>query len=140
MSYPLHHRVTTTTVTSTRSTAFPAQHLPSSGLLSCRPYTAWNSLPDFIKDMAISTDYFRGALKRICSLDSPVRTPGHNAPVIHLLTSALCILFVSLHNLLPQFLFSSLFLTYLLPYLSFPLRTDPLRFQAECRKRRLNLA
>jgi len=30
--------------------------------------------------------------------------------------------------------------TYLLPYLSFPLRIDPLRFQAGCRKRRLNLA
>ena len=29
---------------------------------------------------------------------------------------------------------------YLLPYLSFPLRTDPLRFQAGCRKSRLNLA
>jgi len=40
----------------------------------------------------------------------------------------------------PLILFSSLFLTYLLPYLSFPLRTDPLRFQAGCRKRRLNLA
>ena len=32
------------------------------------------------------------------------------------------------------------FLTYLLPYLSFPLRIDPLRLQAGCRKRRLNLA
>jgi len=31
------------------------------------------------------------------------------------------------------------FLTYLIPSLSFPLRTDPLRFQAGCRKRRLNL-
>ena len=36
--------------------------------------------------------------------------------------------------------FSSLFLTCLLPYLSFPSRIDPLRFQAACRKRRLNLA
>ena len=33
-----------------------------------------------------------------------------------------------------------LFLTYLLPYLTFPLTTDPLRFPAGCRKRRLNLA
>ena len=32
------------------------------------------------------------------------------------------------------------FLTYILPYLSFSLRIDPLCFQAECRKRRLNLA
>ena len=35
---------------------------------------------------------------------------------------------------------SGCFLTYLLPYLSFPLRIDPLRFQAGCCKRRLNLA
>ena len=34
----------------------------------------------------------------------------------------------------------SFFLTYLLPYLSFPLRIDLLRFQAGCHKRRLNLA
>ena len=32
------------------------------------------------------------------------------------------------------------FLTHLLPYLSFPLRIDPLHFQAGYRKRRLNLA
>ena len=32
------------------------------------------------------------------------------------------------------------FLTYLLHYLSFPLRIDPLRFHTGCRKRRLNLA
>jgi len=32
------------------------------------------------------------------------------------------------------------YLSYLLPYLSFPLRTDPLRFQAGSRKSRLNLA
>jgi len=36
--------------------------------------------------------------------------------------------------------FLHFFLTYFLPYLSFPLRIDPLRFQAGCRKRRLNLA
>jgi len=35
---------------------------------------------------------------------------------------------------------SGCFLTYLLPYLSFPLRIDPLRFQVGCCKRRLNLA
>ena len=38
----------------------------------------------------------------------------------------------------PTYPFSSLFLTYLLPYLSFTLRRDPLRFQARCHKRRLN--
>ena len=35
--------------------------------------------------------------------------------------------------------FSSLFHTYFLPYLFFPLRIDQLRFQARCRTRRLNL-
>ena len=40
----------------------------------------------------------------------------------------------------PLILFSSLFPSYLLPYLSFPLRTDPLCFPAGCCKRRLNLA
>ena len=37
-------------------------------------------------------------------------------------------------------LFCSLFLSYLLPYLSFPLRIDPLHFQEGCCKMRLNLA
>jgi len=40
----------------------------------------------------------------------------------------------------PTYPFFLFFLTYLLPYLSFPLRTDPLCFQARCRKRQLNLA
>ena len=40
----------------------------------------------------------------------------------------------------PTYPFFLFFLTYLLPYLSFPLRTDPLYFQARCRKRQLNLA
>jgi len=40
----------------------------------------------------------------------------------------------------PLILFFHFFLTYLLPYLYFPLRTDLLRFQAGCRKRTLNLA
>jgi len=37
-------------------------------------------------------------------------------------------------------LFIHFFLTHFLPYLSFPLRIHPLRFQTGCRKRRLNLA
>jgi len=58
------------------------------------------------------------------------------------------ILFACLHHmcshlsffLFPTCHFSSLFLTYLLPYLSLPLRIDPLHFQARCRKRWLNVA
>ena len=40
----------------------------------------------------------------------------------------------------PLTFFVHFFLTYLLPYLSFPLRIDPLRFQARCCERWLNLA
>ena len=39
----------------------------------------------------------------------------------------------------PLILFLHFFLTYLLPYLSFPFTIGPLHFQARCRKRRLNL-
>jgi len=39
----------------------------------------------------------------------------------------------------PLIFFLHFFLSYLLPYLSFPLKIDPLYFQATCRKRRLNL-
>jgi len=40
----------------------------------------------------------------------------------------------------PLILYLHFFLTYLLPYLSFPVSIDPLHFQAGCRIRRLNLA
>ena len=69
----------------------------------------------------------------------PVRTPGLNAPLIRFQISALYILFACLCSPTYPF-FSLLFLTYLLPYLSFPLKIDPLRFRAGCHKRRLNLA
>jgi len=52
-------------------------------------------------------------------------------PLIHVLISALCYivcLFTSYAS--PLILFSAFFLTYLLPYLSFPLRINPLCFQA----------
>ena len=70
-----------------------------------------------------------------------MRAPRRNAPLIRFLITALyCLLVISYAS--PLIVFSSLFLTYLLPYLSlsFPLRIDPLRFQAGGRKRRLNLA
>jgi len=60
---------------------------------------------------------------RVTSSFRPVRVPGHNAPSSHLLILALYILFACLHCLLPPLiLFFTFFLTYLLPYLSFPLR------------------
>ena len=82
---------------------------------------------------------------------------GHSAPLIRCLfrhyIHIVC-LFISYAS--PLVLFPSLFLTYLLPYLSFPLRItyhirlletvqpqlriDPLCFQARCRDRWLNLA
>jgi len=40
----------------------------------------------------------------------------------------------------PRYLFLHFFLTYLVHYLSFRIRIDPLRFQARCRKKRLNRA
>jgi len=55
---------------STCSTSFPAQRFRLSGLPVAGPMV-WNSLPDFIRDPAISTDCSRCVLKKcICSLDS----------------------------------------------------------------------
>jgi len=47
--------------------------------------------------------------------------------------------FACLRHLLPHLFCSLFFLIYLLPYLSFPLRIDPLRLQAGGRKRQPNL-
>jgi len=67
--------------------------------------------------------------------------PGCNAPLIHFFSIlALYIVCLCTSYASPHIFFSSLFLTYLLPYLSFPLRIDPRCFQAGCRKRRLHLA
>ena len=72
---------------------------------------------------------------------SPVRAPRHNAPLIRFLISALytmvCLFILYASSLI---LFSSLFPYLSPPYLSFPLRTDPLRFEGRCHKRQLNLA
>ena len=57
--------------------------------------------------------------------------PGHNAPLTHLLILVICILLACLHHLFPHL---SLFFTFALN-LSFPLRIDPLCFQAGCRKK-----
>jgi len=68
-----------------------------------------------------------------------MRAPGRNAPFIRFLISALYIV-CFLYRMLPHLsCFLHFFLTYRLPYLSFPQRIDPLHFQAGCRKRRLNL-
>jgi len=74
-SVSAHHRTCRTTVsrspvlTSTAySTALPAQHLQMSGL-SVADSTVWNSLSNFIWDLAISADCFRPLLKTFFSLD-----------------------------------------------------------------------
>jgi len=78
-----------------------------------------------------------------CHYCCPVQALGYNAPFIWLVISALYI-YIYIYCLsvcivcFPNYPFSPLFFTYLLPYLSFPLRIDPLRFQAGCPKRRLN--
>jgi len=68
--------------------------------------------------------------------------PGHNAPLIQFLISALytCILFTCSYRMLSSYPFLHFFLTYLLPYLPFLFRIDPLHFQAGCLRRRLKLA
>ena len=68
----------------------------------------------------------------------PVRAPGRCA-LDSILISTPHTLFACLYRMLPHH-FLHFFLTCLLPCLSFPLRIDPLCFQAGCRKRRLNLA
>jgi len=60
-----------------------------------------------------------------------VGAPGRNAPLIRFLISALYLLVYIVG--FPTYPFSVLFVTYLLPYLSFALIIDPLRFQTGCR-------
>ena len=72
----------------------------------------------------------------IDAISLPVRAVGHNTPLIDFWFQ--CYIYCLLAS--PLTLYLHLFLTYHLPYLSFPLRTDLLHFQAGCRKRRLNLA
>ena len=70
----------------------------------------------------------------------PVWAPGRNAPFIRFWISALY-KFACLYRMLPHLsFFHHFFLSSLLPYLSFPLRIDPLHFQARCWERQLNLA
>ena len=72
---------------------------------------------------------------------SLVQAPGRNAPLNWFLLSVLYILFAHLHRMLPHLsFFLHYFHTYLLHYLSFPLRTEPFRFNAGCRKRQQNPA
>ena len=70
----------------------------------------------------------------------PARAAGRNAPLIRFFISALHIVLLLYIVCFPLILFLHCFLTFLRPYLSFPLRIDPLRFQAGCRRRRLKLA
>ena len=65
-----------------------------------------------------------------------MQAPGSNVPLIQflILVPHCLLLYIACFPTYP------FFFTYLLPYLYFPLRSDPLRFQAGCRKRRLNLA
>ena len=73
-------------------------------------------------------------------LVAPVKAPWHNTPLIHLLILVQYILFACLLSFPTYFIFSFVFfLTYLFPYLPFPLRIGPLSFQAGGHKRRPNL-
>jgi len=68
-----------------------------------------------------------------------MQASGCKVPLIRFLISALYGLLVHI-ICFPTHPFFHVFLTYLLPYLSFHLRIDPFRYQAGCHKRRLNLA
>jgi len=70
----------------------------------------------------------------------PVWAPGRNAPFIRFWISALYKLLVYIVCFPTYLFFHHFLLSSLLPYLSFPLRIDPLRFQARCWERQLNLA
>ena len=80
------------------------------------------------------------ATERECHLQlRPVRAPGCNAPLIRWFQHYIYCLLVYLASP-TYFLFCLLiFLTYLLPYLPFPLRIGPLHFQAGGHKWRPNL-
>jgi len=74
-------------------------------------------------------------------LSRTIWAPGHNAPLIRFFLFQHYIYCLLIYiTCFPAYHFSSLFLTYLLTYLSFPLRIDLHHFQAGCRKKRLNLA
>ena len=66
--------------------------------------------------------------------------PGHNAPLIQFFFCRYIYCLLVCIEYFPAYPFSSLFLSYLFPYLSFPVRIDLLHFQAGCCKRQLNLA
>ena len=70
-----------------------------------------------------------------------MRPLGRSVPLIRFLILVLYILFACLYRMFSHLsFFLQFFNTYLLPYSTFPLRIDPLHFQAGCRKRRLNMA
>ena len=91
-------------------------------------------------EQKMPSEVFNSTFYRVYRLsDCPMRAPGLNAPLTWFLISALCIVLLVYITFFRTY-FSSFF-----PYLSPPLRivsfrTDPLRFQAGCCKRRLNLA
>ena len=107
-----------------------------------------DGLPTLVVTHQLQVERRTGKVRRpetdvlpLCHVTNPpVQAPRRNALLMQFLISALYILFAYLYHMLPHFSFFHFFLTYLLPYSSFPLRTDPLWFQARCHKRRLNLA
>ena len=69
----------------------------------------------------------------VMQLLCPMQVPGRNAPLIQLLILVLCIYCLLVYIVcFPTYksFFLHFFLTYLLLYLSFPLRIDSLHFQA----------
>jgi len=96
----------------------------------------WDGYGDRNSVPTAALQNFRNLLTSVVSEPTcPVRAAGLNAPLIRFFISALYKLFACLYHTLRHLpFFLHLFLTYLLSYLSFPLRIDPLHFQAGCHK------
>jgi len=119
-----------------RQITTPAPHhsvFLQAGCPSCHPTSSIKALK---ASQSTKWNLCVSVYELIYSFSGPMRALGCNAPLIRFLTLELYIMFACLYSMIPH-LYSKLFPTYLLPYLSFLLRIDPLRFQAGCRKRRL---
>ena len=127
-----HMQVCTSLQTDNHASTPPLSFLQA-GCPSCHPT---NSIKALKASQSTKWNLCVSVYELIYSFSGPMRALGCNAPLIRFLTLELYIMFACLYSMIPH-LYSKLFPTYLLPYLSFLLRIDPLRFQAGCRKRRL---
>jgi len=94
----------------------------------CWSYTHWHSGPGF---QLCAGRYPMGTYYVVLFVSDnrgPMRAPGRNAPLIRVFWFRWYIYCSFVY--IVGFFFCSLFLTYLFPHLSFPLKIDPLRMRA----------